>query len=233
MTHARHILPYRRKREGRTNYKKRLNLLKSGKRRLVIRLSNRHLQLQVVEYQPDGDRVLVTVNSKALTKQGWSHSTKSTPAAYCTGFLLGKAALQHHIDEAIVDLGLQKHRHGTRICAAIKGAVDAGLTVPVGEDIFPGPERIRGEHLTTAKQEEVAALAAKLGITLPTGSSPKKEKATKEEPKKDGSKGEGQKKKEENKGAEQQRGSERSPARPNSKQPPPKPAALQQPKQSE
>jgi len=182
MTHARHILPFRRKREGRTNYKKRLSLLKSGKRRLVIRLSNRHLQLQVVEYRPDGDRVLVTVNSKALAKQGWGHSTKSTPAAYCTGFLLGKAALQHHIDEAIVDLGLQKHRHGTRICAAIKGAVDAGLAVPVGEDIFPAPERIRGEHLTTAKREEVAALAAKLGITLPEGTSPPKKAKTEDKP---------------------------------------------------
>ena len=47
MTHAKHVLPYRRKREGRTNYKKRLALLKSGQPRLVIRRSNRYLQFQL------------------------------------------------------------------------------------------------------------------------------------------------------------------------------------------
>ena len=190
MTNARHVLTFRRKREGRTNYKKRLSLLKSGKQRLVIRLSNKHIQLQIVEYQPAGDKVLVTVTSKALLKHGWSHSTKSTPAAYFTGFLFGKEAQQRKITEAIVDLGLQKHREGNRVCAAIKGAVDSGFHVPVGEDIFPGPERLRGEHLTTVKKEEIASLATKLGIKLPEGTSPKKPKADeKKAPEKKGEKG--------------------------------------------
>lgn len=184
MTNARHVLQFRRKREGLTNYKKRLSLLKSGKRRLIIRVSNKHVQLQVVEYSPAGDKVLLTTNSRALLKHGWTHSTKSVPAAYCTGFLLGKTAKERKINDAIVDLGLQKHLNGNRACAAIKGAIDGGLEVPVGEDIFPSPERLRGEHLTTTKKEEVAAFATKLGIKLPEGVSPKKE-PTKEAQQKD------------------------------------------------
>jgi large subunit ribosomal protein L18 len=176
MTNARHVLTFRRKREGRTNYKKRLSLLKSGKRRLIIRVSNRHVLLQIAEYSAAGDRVLLTVSSKALLKHGWTHTTKSVPASYCAGFLLGRAAKERGIGDAIVDLGLQKHLNGNRACAAIKGAIDGGLQVPVGEDIFPSPERLRGEHLTTAKKEEVAAFAAKLGIRLPEGVSAKKEK---------------------------------------------------------
>ena len=166
---AKHVIKYRRKRTGRTNYKKRLALLKSGKPRLVVRVSNKHVQLQLVSYEADGDKVLVTINSKVLLKHGWTHSTKSLTAAYCTGHVLGKTALEKGVKEAIVDLGLQQHRSGTRIYAAIKGAVDAGLSIPVSDSVFPPPERLRGEHLTSVKADEVSALMKKFGITLPAG----------------------------------------------------------------
>ncbi len=183
MTEAKHVLPFRRKREGRTNYKKRLALLKSGRPRLVVRKSNRHVVLQLVAYEPAGDRVLATVSSKQLLKHGWTHSTKSTPAAYLTGFLLAKRAKELEVTEAIVDLGFQKHRAGTAIYAAVKGAIDAGLSIPVGEEIFPAGDRINGAHLTSAKPADVAALAAKLGATLPPPTpAPKKEKPQKQEP---------------------------------------------------
>ena len=55
---------YKRKREGKTNYKKRLKLLQSRTTRLVIRKSNKHIIAQLTNYYPDGDKVVVGVNSK-------------------------------------------------------------------------------------------------------------------------------------------------------------------------
>ena len=62
---------YRRKREGRTNYKKRLELLKGKKERLVIRRTNTQIIMQIVNYSENGDKVLLTVNSGELQKKGW------------------------------------------------------------------------------------------------------------------------------------------------------------------
>ncbi len=176
MTGTRHVLPYHRKREGKTNYKKRLALLKSGVPRLVIRRSNKHLLLQLVMYQPDGDKVLATLSSKTLAKHGWTHSTKSIPAAYLAGRLFAKQLVEQRRTNAILDLGFQKHRPGTRICAALQGVVDGGVAIPVGAEIFPPGDRINGAHLTTAKPGEVAEVAKKLGVTLPAATpAPKKE----------------------------------------------------------
>lgn len=176
MTTAKDVLPFRRKREGKTNYKKRLSLLKSGMPRLVIRKSNKHILLQLIEYKADGDHVVLTLSSKTLLKHGWNHSTKSVPAAFLTGFLFGKAAKEKRRAEAILDIGIQQHRAGTRIYAAVKGAIDAGMRIPVGEEVFPDGSRINGLHLTTAKQDEVIALAKKLGATLPPPDVKMKEK---------------------------------------------------------
>jgi large subunit ribosomal protein L18 len=61
---TRRTVPYRRKREGKTNYKKRLEYLKSKSTRLVIRKTNKHVIMQLVQYHPDGDHVLIGVSSK-------------------------------------------------------------------------------------------------------------------------------------------------------------------------
>jgi large subunit ribosomal protein L18 len=167
MTNATHVLPFRRKQEGRTNYKKRLALLKSGKPRLIIRRTNKHLLLQLASYHQDGDLVICSVDSKSLAKHGWTHATKSVPACYFTGVLLAKVAQEHKITEAIVDIGLQQHRAGTRICAAIAGAIAGGLSIPASEEIFPSAERIAGKHISPDVEKDVAALAAKLGVKLP------------------------------------------------------------------
>lgn len=175
MTKARHVLPFRRKREGKTNYKKRLALLKSGLPRLVLRKSNKHVQLQLVEYRPDGDHVLVTVSSKTLAQLGWQHGTKSIPAAYCAGLITGKRCVEKGVKDAIVDLGLQKHRAGTVLYAAVKGVIDGGLAVRAQDAVFPPPERLAGSGLTAAKQDEVAALIKKAGGAVPSKPSKKED----------------------------------------------------------
>jgi len=152
---------YRRKRLGLTNYKKRLALLKSNLTRLVIRRSNKFISLQMVNYEPDGDRVLLTMSSKGLGKFGWKHSFKSLPAAYLTGLMVGKVALDKNIKEAIVDIGMFKHIKGSKFTAVIKGVIDAGLKIPVG-DIFPSEDRLSGKHINDEVAKDFESVKAKL-----------------------------------------------------------------------
>lgn len=140
-------MPFRRRREGKTNYRKRLKLLLSGKPRLVVRKSNRYLIAQIIEYHPKGDRTIASVNSKFLKKLGWEYSCKNTPAAYLTGLLIGKKALERGVKEAILDLGLYPSTRGNRIYALVKGALDMGLQIPVSKQVFPSEERIKGLHI--------------------------------------------------------------------------------------
>jgi len=144
---TRRTVPYRRKREGKTNYKKRLELLKGKEARLVVRRTNKHIIMQIVEYHPDGDKILLGVSSKKLESMGWKHSGKNIPAAYLTGFLLGKTAATKNIKKAHLDLGLRTPMAGSRLYAALKGTIDGGLDVPASEDVFPAEERITGKHI--------------------------------------------------------------------------------------
>ncbi|MBE8539752.1 50S ribosomal protein L18 [Geoglobus acetivorans] len=140
-------VPYRRRREGKTNYRKRLKLLLSRKPRLVVRITNRRVIAQIVDYHPDGDRTLVYADSKELEKYGWKGDLNNTPAAYLTGLLIGKKALGAGIEEAILDIGLKTPSKGARIFAVLKGAVEAGLEVPHSDGILPDDSRTRGEHI--------------------------------------------------------------------------------------
>ncbi len=144
----------RRRREGKTNYRKRLAYLKSGKPRAVVRKTLRYIIVQIVEYHDDGDKILVGVTSSHLKKYGWNGSFKNTPAAYLTGYLAGKLALKKGIEEAVLDIGLQSPVKGSRVFAVLKGMVDAGLNVPHSEEVYPSEERIKGEHIS----EEIAKM---------------------------------------------------------------------------
>ncbi len=135
---------FRRRREGKTNYKKRLALLKSGKPRLVIRVLNRQVVAQIVEFDPKGDRVLVSATSHELRKLGWEGHPGNAPSAYLTGLLVGHRAKKSGISEAILDIGLHTPVPGSNVYAVLKGAVDAGLEIPHSTDVLPPEERING-----------------------------------------------------------------------------------------
>jgi len=147
MTTPTYTVHYRRKREGKTDYKKRLQLLKSQKPRLVLRLTNKQLIAQLTTYNPDGDKVLFTVNATNLEEKGWDYSKNSLPAAYLTGAIVAKKAKEENIEEAILDVGLQTPHRGGKLFAALKGTIDAGLDVPANKNVFPSTKRIRGEHI--------------------------------------------------------------------------------------
>lgn len=140
-------VPYRRKRDGKTNYKKRLTLLRSGQLRLVIRKSLGTVTVQIIEYSPDGDKVLVAANSLELDKLGWKAHKANLPSAYLTGLLLGAKSKKKNVKKAVLDIGLQTPIRGGRIFAALKGAVDAGMDLNCGKEAFPSDDRISGKHI--------------------------------------------------------------------------------------
>ncbi|MEM2282516.1 MAG: 50S ribosomal protein L18 [Candidatus Hadarchaeales archaeon] len=142
----RYRVPFRRRREGKTDYRKRLRLCLSGKPRLVVRLTNRRIICQIIKFDPKGDIVLASADSKELRKFGWKGGA-NTPAAYLTGLLCGKRALKAGVKETVLDLGLHSPTKGSRIFAALKGALDAGLSIPHDPEVLPPPERISGEHV--------------------------------------------------------------------------------------
>ena len=139
--------PYKRKKEGKTNYKKRLNYIKSGFPRLVVRPSLKHIQLQVVEFHEDGDKILFSTNSKELNKFGWKAPTGNIPAAYLTGLLCG-SKIKSKIKELIVDFGLNSVIVKSRLFAVLKGILDAGIKINVKGEVLPEQERISGKIIS-------------------------------------------------------------------------------------
>ncbi len=140
--------PFRRRAEGKTNYHKRMKLLKSKKLRAVIRASNNHTIVQIIQSKIGGDKVIVSAHSKELvSKFGWNANTGNIPAAYLTGFLAGIRAKKQNVQDAILDLGIFYHRN--RVLAAFKGIVQSGIDIPHNEDFFPSniEETIKGSHI--------------------------------------------------------------------------------------
>lgn len=144
--------PRRRRLEAKTDYKARLALLKSEKPRLVIRKTNRYIIAQIIASDTAQDKVVAGMNSNVLLSKGLpkesAGSLKSLGAAYLTGFLLGKKALEAGIKNAILDAGMHIHVKNSRIYAALKGVVDAGLNVPHNPEVLPQMESIKSEKIS-------------------------------------------------------------------------------------
>lgn len=134
-------VPKRRKREGKTNYRKRLTLLLSHKPRLVVRKSHNHVVFQIIEYHPKGDRVLVSAHSKELTKFGHQGHGGNSRSGYLVGFLGGARAVKSKISDVVLDIGLVSPVKGSTMFAVLLGALDAGLVIPHSEDILPPKEK--------------------------------------------------------------------------------------------
>ena len=145
---SRYCAPFRRRKEGKTDYKARKAFLLSGKPRLVTRSSVNNILAQVVLAKPNGDEVLVSAQSKELTrKYGWKAPRGNLPAAYLTGLLCGFKAKAKGIDEAILDIGLYPPTKGSRVFAVLKGVLDAKVDVPHSEEKLPDEKRVEGEHI--------------------------------------------------------------------------------------
>jgi len=146
-TGPRYTVPMRRRREARTDYHQRLRLLKSGKPRLVARPSNKHVRAQLIVTGPQGDQTHAAAHSSDLADYGWEAPTGNLPAAYLTGVLAGRRALENGLEEAVLDIGLNSPTPGSKVFAVQEGAIDAGLEIPHNDDVLADWERTRGEHI--------------------------------------------------------------------------------------
>lgn len=167
----------RRRREGKTDYQHRTNLLRQDctqhnnvKSRLVVRITNTKVICSVVKAFIDGDRVVAYADSSELKSYGVNFGLTNHFAAYATGFLCGRRALQsngldkiyqpntqvgeylitedkddeHKAYKVYLDIGLARASRGANVFIAMKGASDAGLQIPHSETKFFGYTKEKG-----------------------------------------------------------------------------------------
>jgi len=172
----RYRVVFRRRREGKTNYQLRRKLLLSNRLRFVVRRSNRYVVIQILKLHLKGDQVIISVHSKELRdKFNWKGNCGNMPATYLTGLLAGFRAKKAGLSDAILDIGLISPIKGAKVFAALKGALDAGLSIPYSEDVLPEDNRVKGNHIASyatqlaeaeegKKQSRFFALVVKRGL---------------------------------------------------------------------
>ena len=151
-------------RNEKTNYKKRKIMLMSKRDFISVNVTNENTQVQILKPEISGDKVVASSHSRFLIKEGWKGSRKNIPAAYLTGYSVGKKALAKGVNNAIVYSGTRKYTQ--RMAAAVKGVVDAGIKVPSDEETFPPEERISGEHLKV--KNDIAIVKSKIDSEVKT-----------------------------------------------------------------
>ena len=106
------------------------------------------MSLQLAVFDIKGDKIVAAAHSSELEQFGWKTNKGNIPAAYLTGILLGTKATKKDIKNAILDIGLQASVKGSRVYAAVKGCLEAGLEIPVAPEILPDEARLQGKHIT-------------------------------------------------------------------------------------
>lgn len=140
-----------RRQEHKTDYLKRMKLLKGGKPRLVFRRTNRYIIAQYVLSDEARDKIIFGVSSQHLLKYNWPESArgslKSLSASYLTGYLIGEQIKSKKLETPIVDFGMLRTLHKTKVFAFLKGVIDSGIKINCNKENFPDEKRIKGEHL--------------------------------------------------------------------------------------
>jgi len=141
------------------------NKYNSPRFRLVVRFTNTEVICQIVKAEIDGDRIEAAAYSRELKNYGVDHGFKNYAAAYATGLLVARRVLKKlkldetylgveeangepfEVDEqdegprpftVLLDVGLSRTTTGTRLFAALKGAVDGGLRINHDNKRFVG-----------------------------------------------------------------------------------------------
>ena len=141
----------KRRREAKTDYAKRIKLLKSNSPRIAFRKTNKYLIAQYIVSKEAQDEIKLGANSKELLKFGWpkefSGSLKSISAAYLLGLLISKKIEEKKLGKPIIDFGMIKMIHKTKTYAFLKGLKDSGLDTGCKDEFFPDESRLKGEHM--------------------------------------------------------------------------------------
>ena len=159
---------YRRRRECKTDYVQRTQLIQqdktkygAAKYRLVARITNTKVIAQIVVAHQNHDETLCQANSIELKRYGIQVGLANYAAAYATGLLVArrfltklnltevydKQAQQEEEDEdarrpfkVILDVGLARTTTGAKVFAVMKGASDGGLYIPHEDKRLAGGE---------------------------------------------------------------------------------------------
>jgi len=98
--YKRYQTKFRRRREGKTDYRARKRLVVQAKDkynsprfRFVVRFSNQFVLCQVISATMTGDEILCSAHSSELKKYGVVAGLKNYAAAYCTGLLCARRLL--------------------------------------------------------------------------------------------------------------------------------------------
>jgi large subunit ribosomal protein L5e len=170
----RYQVKYRRRREGKTDYRARRKLIIQAKNkyntpkyRLIVRFTNKDIICQIAMAKLCGDVVLSAAYAHELKNYGLPVGYTNYASAYATGLLLARRHLTKlglaskyegkteitgedwHYNRkelgdgpkpfrALLDVGLVKTSTGSRVFAALKGAIDGGIDVPHSEKRFAG-----------------------------------------------------------------------------------------------
>lgn len=126
---------YGRRREGKTNYKKRINLLLSRLPRLVVRFTDKHILCQIVEYGEKGDFVKASV-----------FDNKNQDGCKKAGIKIGEKAKELGVKKLILDLGLGQNK--SRVVACARGVLSTGVEMPFSFDEDINEEEEEGEDKT-------------------------------------------------------------------------------------
>ncbi|XP_038679077.1 60S ribosomal protein L5-like [Tripterygium wilfordii] len=92
---------YKRRREGKTDYRARIRLINQDKNkyntpkyRFVVRFTNKDITAQIISASIAGDMVLAAAYSHELPHYGLEVGLTNYAAAYCTGLLLARRVLK-------------------------------------------------------------------------------------------------------------------------------------------
>ncbi|KAL0322760.1 UNVERIFIED_CONTAM: 60S ribosomal protein L5 [Sesamum angustifolium] len=124
---------YKRRREGKTDYRARIRLINQDKNkyntpkyRFVVRFTNKDIVAQIVSASITGDMVLASAYAHELPRYGLEVG------------LSNYAAESRRPFRALLDVGLIKTTTGNRVFGALKGALDGGLDIPHSDKRFAG-----------------------------------------------------------------------------------------------
>ncbi|MDE1873849.1 MAG: 50S ribosomal protein L18 [Candidatus Micrarchaeota archaeon] len=155
MIKAIHEVKFRRRRQGVTDYKKRLALVKSGLERVVVRKTNARILGQVIRYTEKGDIVSASANSDELAKKyGWP-SRGNRPTAYLTGLMLAKKA--KGTGELVLDIGITTPVSGAIPFVFAKGCIDGGMKLKgsfeIKEEVYNSTQTAKYAEQLKAKPD--------------------------------------------------------------------------------
>src|SRR5215467_12911541 len=120
---SRYVHIFRRRREGKTDYRKRKGIIVGKNPFLSVRITGRYIYTQILRPSAGGDVTLCAASSKDLSKRfGWKGSAKSVPGAYLTGYYLGQLAEESNLKRVVVYSGVGRFVHGSRLASVISGA---------------------------------------------------------------------------------------------------------------